>query len=282
MSAWKQHTVIPGFRLSLGYTLFYVGLIILLPIAALVGETLSMSASQLWTVITDEQVLASFRLSFGTALFAASMNVVFGTLVAWVLVRYSFPAKRIFDALIDLPFALPTAVAGIALVAIYGPRGLLGEGLLAVGIKVAYTPVGVTLALIFVGFPFVVRTVQPILQAFECEIEEVSASLGASRMQTVSKVIIPQLFPALLTGFSLALARGIGEYGSVIFIAGNLPYVSEITPLLVVSRLERFDYTGATAIACSMLAFSLVILMVINGLQGRLMRRYHSHSGGVV
>ncbi len=211
--------------------------------------------------MTHPQVVASYQLTFGAAFVAALINLIFGSLVAWVLVRYSFRGKRIVDALIDLPFALPTAVAGIALVAIYGPNGPIGGPLLQAGIKVAYTPLGITLALIFIGFPFVVRTVQPILEDFEQELEEAAAALGASRWYTIRRVIIPHLLPSLLTGFALAFARGVGEYGSVIFIAGNLPFFSEITPLLIVTKLEQFDYPGATAIACAMLAFSLVILL---------------------
>ncbi|TMM46524.1 sulfate ABC transporter permease subunit CysT [Colwellia ponticola] len=275
----KAYSVLPGFSLSLGYTLFYLGLIVLLPISALVVKTMSLSWSEFWSVITDARVVASYKLTFGTALFAASVNLIFGSLVAWVLVRYQFKGKRIVDALIDLPFALPTAVAGIALVAIYGPNGPLGSVLLEWGIKVAYTPVGITLALIFIGFPFVVRTVQPILEDFEQELEEASAALGAGRWYTIRRVILPHLFPSMLTGFSLAFARGVGEYGSVIFIAGNIPMVSEITPLLIITKLEQYDYAGATAIACAMLLFSLLMLLVINGLQGWLERREKQFEG---
>lgn len=275
----KQYSVIPGLSLSLGYTLFYLGLIVLLPMAALVGKTMTLTWSEFWAVVTEPQVVASYKLTFGAAFIAASVNLIFGSLVAWVLVRYTFRGKQLVDALIDLPFALPTAVAGIALVAIYGPHGLLGAPLLALGIKVAYTPLGITLALIFIGFPFVVRTVQPILQDFETELEEAAAALGASRLYTTRRVILPHLLPSLLTGFALAFARGVGEYGSVIFIAGNLPFVSEVTPLLIVTKLEQFNYPGATAIACAMLAFSLVMLLFINMLQNRLERREKRHQG---
>ncbi|KLV10569.1 sulfate ABC transporter permease subunit CysT [Photobacterium ganghwense] len=279
MNGFKQYSVIPGLSLSLGYTLFYLGLIVLLPMAALVSKTMTLSWSQFWDVVSHPQVVASYQLTFGTAFVAALINLLFGSLVAWVLVRYSFRGKRIVDALIDLPFALPTAVAGIALVAIYGPNGPIGAPLLQAGIKVAYTPLGITLALIFIGFPFVVRTVQPILEDFEQELEEAAAALGANRWYTVRHVILPHLFPSLLTGFALAFARGVGEYGSVIFIAGNLPFVSEITPLLIVTKLEQFDYPGATAIACAMLSFSLVMLFVINSLQSWLERRDKKHQG---
>lgn len=279
MRLTKHYSVIPGLSLSLGYTLFYLGLIVLLPMAALLGKTMSLSWPQFWAVVTEPQVVASYKLTFGTALVAAIINLVFGTLVAWVLVRYSFTGKRLIDALIDLPFALPTAVAGIALVAIYGPHGPIGAPLLALGIKVAYTPLGITLALIFIGFPFVVRTVQPILQDFETELEEAAAALGASRFYTIRRVIVPHLLPSLLTGFALAFARGVGEYGSVIFIAGNLPFATEITPLLIVAKLEQFNYAGATAIACAMMAFSLLMLFFINSLQSWLERREQQHTG---
>lgn len=279
MRLTKHYSVIPGLSLSLGYTLFYLGLIVLLPMAALLGKTMSLSWPQFWAVVTEPQVVASYKLTFGTALVAAIINLVFGTLVAWVLVRYSFTGKRLIDALIDLPFALPTAVAGIALVAIYSPHGPIGAPLLALGIKVAYTPLGITLALIFIGFPFVVRTVQPILQDFETELEEAAAALGASRFYTIRRVIVPHLLPSLLTGFALAFARGVGEYGSVIFIAGNLPFATEITPLLIVAKLEQFNYAGATAIACAMMAFSLLMLFFINSLQSWLERREQQHTG---
>ncbi len=279
MRLTKHYSVIPGLSLSLGYTLFYLGLIVLFPMAALLGKTMSLSWPQFWAVVTEPQVVASYKLTFGTALVAAIINLVFGTLVAWVLVRYSFTGKRLIDALIDLPFALPTAVAGIALVAIYGPHGPIGAPLLALGIKVAYTPLGITLALIFIGFPFVVRTVQPILQDFETELEEAAAALGASRFYTIRRVIVPHLLPSLLTGFALAFARGVGEYGSVIFIAGNLPFATEITPLLIVAKLEQFNYAGATAIACAMMAFSLLMLFFINSLQSWLERREQQHTG---
>lgn len=279
MKQLKQYSVIPGLSLSLGYTLFYLGVIVLLPMAALVGKTMTLSWPQFWSIVTHPQVVASYQLTFGTALFAALINLIFGSLVAWVLVRYQFRARRLVDALIDLPFALPTAVAGIALVAIYGPNGPIGAPLLQAGIKVAYTPLGITLALIFIGFPFVVRTIQPVLEDFEQELEEAAAALGAGRWYTIRRVIIPHLLPSLLTGFALAFARGVGEYGSVIFIAGNLPFVSEITPLLIVTKLEQFDYPGATAIACAMLSFSLLMLLIINYLQSWLAARENQHQG---
>ena len=281
MTRLKQPSVIPGLSLSLGYTLLYLGLIVLLPMAALVSKTMTLSWTQFWAVVAHPQVVASYKISFGGAFVAAIINLVFGALVAWVMVRYSFRGKRIVDALIDLPFALPTSVAGIALVAIYGPNGPIGGPLLQAGIKVAYTPFGITLALVFIGFPFVVRTVQPVLEDFEQELEDASASLGASRWYTVRRVILPHLFPSLITGFSLAFARGIGEYGSVIFIAGNLPFVSEITPLLIVNKLEQFDYPGATAIACAMLTVSLLILLVINCFQSWFELRERKYQGVV-
>ena len=281
MTRLKQPSVIPGLSLSLGYTLLYLGLIVLLPMAALVSKTMTLSWTQFWAVVAHPQVVASYKISFGAAFVAAIINLVFGAIVAWVMVRYSFRGKRIVDALIDLPFALPTSVAGIALVAIYGPNGPIGGPLLQAGIKVAYTPFGITLALVFIGFPFVVRTVQPVLEDFEQELEEASASLGASRWYTVRRVIFPHLFPSLITGFSLAFARGIGEYGSVIFIAGNLPFVSEITPLLIVNKLEQFDYPGATAIACAMLTVSLLILLVINCFQSWFELRERKYQGVV-
>jgi sulfate/thiosulfate transport system permease protein len=268
----RTHRVLPGFGLSLGYTLAYLSLVILIPLSAVFIKTAGMDPSRFWSVVTNDRVVASYRLTFGASLLAAAINVVFGLLLAWSLVRYSFPGKKLVDALVDLPFALPTAVAGIALTALYAPNGWLGQYLAPLGIKVAFTPLGVLVALVFIGLPFVVRTVQPILEDFEIEFEEAAASLGASRWQSVRRVVFPAILPALMTGFALAFARAVGEYGSVIFIAGNLPYVSEITPLMIITRLEEFDYEGATAIACVMLTVSFVLLLVINYLQGWMSR----------
>jgi sulfate transport system permease protein len=255
---------LPGFGLTLGYTLAYLSLIVLIPLAALLLRPVELGLDGFWAAVTEPRVLASLRLSFGGALIAAAVNAVFGLLIAWVLVRYSFPGKRVIDAIIDLPFALPTAVAGIALTALYAPNGWIGAPLDALGIRAAFTPLGVVLALIFVGLPFVVRTVQPVLQDLEVEIEEAAWSLGATRLQTFQRVILPLLMPALLTGFALAFARAVGEYGSVIFIAGNMPMVSEIAPLLIVIKLEQFDYAGAAAIGVVMLLASFVMLLAIN------------------
>jgi sulfate transport system permease protein len=259
--------VIPGFGLALGYTLLYLGLIVLVPLSAVLLKTATMTWDAFWSAISSERVLASYRLSFGAALIGAVLNVVFGGIVAWVLVRYRFAGKKIVDALVDLPFALPTAVAGIALTALYSSNGWIGRYLEPLGIKVAFTPLGVVVALTFIGLPFVVRTVQPVLEEAERELEEAAASLGANRLQTFAKVIFPTILPALLTGFALSFARATGEYGSVIFIAGNMPLVSEITPLFIVTRLEQYDYAGATAIAVVMLAASFVMLLTINLLQ---------------
>ena len=260
-------SAIPGFGLTLGFTLFYLSLIVLIPLAGVFFKSAGLGWSQLWHVISSPRVLASLKLSFGAALIAASINAVFGTLVAWVFVRYRFPGKRIFDAMIDLPFALPTAVAGIALTALYSSNGWIGQFLEPLGIKVAYTPLGVVVAMTFIGLPFVVRTLQPVLEEAEKELEEAAATLGAGRWQTIIRVVLPAVAPALLTGFALALARAVGEYGSVIFIAGNLPMVSEITPLLIIIKLEEFDYAGATAVAAAMLVISFSLLLLINGLQ---------------
>lgn len=259
--------VIPGFGISLGFTIFYLALIVLIPLSAVFLKTFTMSWEAFWSAVTSERVMASYRLSFGASLLAAFINVIFGGIVAWVLVRYSFPGKRIVDALVDLPFALPTAVAGITLTALYSHNGLIGEQLAKVGIKVAFTPLGVLVALTFIGLPFVVRTVQPVLEEAERELEEAAASLGASPLQTFWRVVLPSIVPALLTGFALAFARATGEYGSVIFIAGNLPMVSEITPLFIITKLEQYDYTGATAIAVVMLVISFILLLTINLLQ---------------
>jgi len=259
--------VMPGFRLSLGFTLFYLCLIVLIPLASIFLTTFTMTWEAFVSAVTSDRVMASYRLTFGAALIAASINVVFGGIVAWVLVRYPFPGKKIIDALVDLPFALPTAVAGIALTALYSSNGWFGRYLEPLGIKVAFTPVGVVVALIFIGLPFVVRTVQPVLEDVERELEEAAASLGASRLQTFIRVVFPAVAPALLTGFALAFARATGEYGSVIFIAGNMPMVSEITPLFIITKLEQYDYQGATAIAVVMLMVSFLMLLTINALQ---------------
>jgi len=263
----KQSSVLPGFGLTLGVTLVYLSVIVLIPLAAVFLKTTSLSFSQFWDIATAPRVLASYRLSFGASLLAAAINAVFGLMLAWALVRYTFPGKQMVDALIDLPFALPTAVAGIALTALYAKNGLLGQYLDPLGVQVAFQPLGVLVALTFIGLPFVVRTVQPILEDLDTELEEAAASLGAQRWQTFRMVVLPIVFPALLTGFALAFARAVGEYGSVIFIAGNVPMVSEITPLMIITKLEQYDYPGATAIAVVMLTFSFVLLLAINGLQ---------------
>ncbi|WP_179119222.1 sulfate ABC transporter permease subunit CysT [Massilia sp. KIM] len=259
--------VIPGFGISLGFTIFYLALIVLIPLSAVFLKTFTMTWEAFWSAVTSERVMASYRLSFGASLLAAFINVIFGGIVAWVLVRYNFPGKRIVDALVDLPFALPTAVAGITLTALYSHNGWIGEYLAKFGIKVAFTPLGVLIALTFIGLPFVVRTVQPVLEEAERELEEAAASLGASPLQTFWRVVLPAIVPALLTGFALAFARATGEYGSVIFIAGNLPLVSEITPLFIITKLEQYDYAGATAIAVVMLIISFILLLTINLLQ---------------
>jgi sulfate/thiosulfate transport system permease protein len=271
---WRRPSVIPGFGLTLGFALTYLSLIVLIPIAALVLRTTEMTWEQFWMIATNERVVAALRLSFGASLIAASLNAVFGLIVAWVLVRYRFPGRRVLDAIVDLPFALPTAVAGIALTAIFAPTGWLGQFLDPLGIQVAYTWIGIVIALTFIGLPFVVRTVQPVIEEIEREIEEAAATLGANRLQTIVKVILPTLLPALLTGFVLALARAVGEYGSVIFIAGNIPYRTEIAPLLIVIRLEEYDYAGATAIATLMLAISFVMFLTINLIQAWARRRF--------
>jgi len=263
----RRHSVLPGFNLALGYTLLYLGLVVLIPLSAAFIKTASLSWPAFWDTVTTPRVLASYRLSFGASLLAAALNAVFGLIVAWVLVRYSLPGKKIIDALVDLPFALPTAVAGVALTAIYAGNGWIGQFLEPLGIKVAFTPLGVLVALTFIGLPFVVRTVQPVLEDVEREAEEAAACLGATRLQTFLRVILPAIMPALLTGFALAFARALGEYGSVIFIAGNVPMVSEITPLLIITKLEQYDYVGATAIAVVMLVTSFVLLLTINLLQ---------------
>lgn len=270
----RDSSVIPAFGLSLGITIAALSLIILLPLAALVLRASSVGPQAFWDIATHPRTIEALKLSFGASFVAALINAVFGFLIAWVLVRYSFPGRKILDAAIDLPFALPTAVAGIALATIYAPHGWVGSLFSPFDIKIAYTPVGVVVALVFISLPFVVRTVQPVLQELEQDVEEAAALLGASRMRTMVSVILPAVFPALLTGFALAMARCVGEYGSVIFIAGNLPFVSEIAPLLIVIRLEEFDYAGATVIATVMLLLSFVLLMIINMLQHRNQKRY--------
>ena len=260
----KRHSVLPGFDLALGFTLLYIGFIVLIPLSAAFLKAATMSWPAFWDAVSSPRVLASYRLSFGASLAAALVNALFGLIVAWVLVRYDFPFKRLIDALVDLPFALPTAVAGIALTALYAGNGWIGQYL---PFKVSFTPLGVFVALTFIGLPFVVRTVQPVLEDLQREVEEAAATLGANRWQTFTQVIFPILMPALLTGFALAFARALGEYGSVIFIAGNMPMVSEITPLLIITKLEQYDYQGATAIACVMLVAAFALLLAINGLQ---------------
>lgn len=266
----RRHTVLPGFDLALGFAVLYLSLVVLLPLSAAFLKTFTLSWDEFLAATTTPRVLASYRLTFGASLLAALLNAVFGLIVAWVLVRYQFPFKRLIDALVDLPFALPTAVAGIALTAIYAENGVIGSLL---PFKVSFTPLGVWVALVFIGLPFVVRTVQPVLEDVNRELEEAAATLGASRLQTFSQVILPILTPALLTGFALAFARALGEYGSVIFIAGNMPMVSEITPLLIITKLEQYDYAGATAIAVVMLVTSFVLLLIINLLQAWSRRR---------
>lgn len=260
----KRNSVLPGFGISLGFTMFYISFLVILPLSTIFINSLTVEWSKIWGTISEPRVIASYQLSIGASLLAAFINVVFGVLIAWVLVRYRFPGGRIIDGLVDLPFALPTAIAGIALTTLYTENGWIGQFL---NFKVAFTPLGITLALTFIGLPFVVRTVQPVLQGLEKEIEEASASLGANRLQTFAKVIFPELLPAALTGFSLAFARALGEYGSVVFIAGNMPMRTEITPLLIMTKLEQYDYAGATAIAAVMLIFSFILLFVINLLQ---------------
>lgn len=263
----KKSRVLPGFGLSLGFTLAYLSLIVLIPVSAIFIKTAGMTWDAFVAAVTAPRVVASYRLSFGASLIAAAINVVFGLILAWALVRYTFPGRKLVDALIDLPFALPTAVAGIALTALYAKNGWLGQILEPRGIKIAFGPPGVLVALIFIGLPFVVRTVQPVLEDLDAEFEEAAASLGATRWQTFSRVVFPALLPSLLTGFALAFARAVGEYGSVIFIAGNIPGVSEITPLMIITKLEQYDYHGATAIASVMLVVSFMLLLVVNGLQ---------------
>jgi len=274
MKLFKRHNnVLPGFGPTMGYTLLYLSLIVLIPLSALIFKTAGLSWHDFVAVVTAPRVLASYKVTFGAALAAAAINVLFGVLVAWVLVRYPFPGKRLVDALVDLPFALPTAVAGITLATVYSANGWVGRYLEPHGIKVAFTPLGIIVAMTFIGLPFVVRTVQPVIEELDSEIEEAAACLGANRLQTFRRVLFPLLLPSILTGFALAFARAVGEYGSIIFIAGNMPMVSEITPLIIITKLEQYDYQGATAVATVMLVASFVILLVINLLQ-KWSRRY--------
>ena len=269
----KSRSVLPGFGLSLGITCTYLGLMVLLPLATVFTRTSELTAAQFWTTVTDPRVVASYRVTFGASFAAALVNTVFGLLVAWVLVRYRFPGRKVVDAMVDLPFALPTAVAGIALTTLYASNGWVGSLLDPLGMKVSYTWIGITVALIFIGLPFVVRTVQPVLDDLEVEVEEAAASLGARRWQTFTRVVFPTVAPALLTGFALAFARAIGEYGSVVFISGNMPMKTEIVPLLIITKLEQYDYAGATAVALVMLVASFALLLTINLLQWAARRR---------
>jgi len=264
---FRQRSILPGFGISMGITLFYLALIVLIPLSAVFLKTASLSWHEFWSLATEPRALASYRLSFGASLVSALLNLVFGVLVAWVLVRYSFPGKRVLDSLVDLPFALPTSVAGISLTALYSRNGWLGRPLEAIGIEAAYSRLGIVIALTFVGLPFVVRTVQPVLEEMDREMEEAAASLGAGRRQIFTRVILPTILPAVLTGFAMALSRAVGEYGSVIFISGNMPMRTEITPLLIVTKLEQYNYAGAMAIAVVMLVTSFLMLLVINMLQ---------------
>lgn len=268
-SKWKERSVLPGFGLSMGFTVLYLSLIVLFPLSAIFIKTSGLTWIQFWQTISDARVVASYKISFGTAFGAAVINTIFGFIVAWVLVRYSFPGKRFVDALVDLPFALPTAVAGIALTTIYSKNGWIGSILEPLGFKVAYTPIGIMIALTFIGIPFVVRTLQPVIEELQKETEEAAVSLGAHRWKTFTKVIFPELLPAALTGFTLAFARAVGEYGSVVFISGNMPMKTEIAPLLIMTKLEQYDYAGATAIALVMLVISFFLLLVINFIQWR-------------
>ena len=269
----KRRTVLPGFRVTMGFTLLYLAIIVLIPLMTLPARTATMTWGQIWNVVTDPQVVASYRLSIGASFIAACVNAVFGLIVAWVLVRYQFPGGRLVDSLVDLPFALPTAVAGITLTTLYAPNGWIGQLIEPYGIKVAFTRLGVTVALIFIGLPFVVRTLQPVIEDLDAEVEEAATSLGATRFDVLRRVVLPYLYPAWLTGFALSFARAVGEYGSVVFISGNMPMKTEITPLLIMTKLEQFDYAGATAIASTMLLLSFTMLLVINALQGWTTRR---------
>jgi sulfate transport system permease protein len=269
----RRSPLIPGFGLTLGYTMLYLSLVVLIPLSATFIRSLDLGWGHFWTVVTAPRVVASLRLSFGAALLAAAVNAAFGLVIAWVLARYAFPGRRVIDAMVDLPFALPTAVAGIALTALYTPNGWLGHLLQPLGIQVAFKPLGVVVALIFIGLPFVVRTLQPVLEELDRDVEQAAATLGASEWQTFTRVILPALWPALLTGFALAFARAVGEYGSVIFIAGNMPMRSEIAPLLIITKLEQYDYAGATAIAVVMLVLSFALMLGINALQSWAFKR---------
>jgi len=273
MKPTRKNNVLPGFGLTLGYTIFYLSIIVLIPLTALLFKTATLTWAEFVATVTSPRVTSSFRLTFGAAIAAATVNALWGTLVAWVLVRYRFPGRKLVDSLVDLPFALPTAVAGITLATVYSANGWLGKYLEPLGIKVAFTPLGIMVAMVFIGLPFVVRTVQPVLEELEPEIEEAAACLGANRWQTIARILLPAVTPAIITGFALAFARGVGEYGSIIFIAGNMPMKSEITPLLIITKLEQYDYAGATAIATVMLAISFLMLLVINLLQ-KWTRRY--------
>lgn len=270
----RKHSVIPGFGPTLGLTLLYLSLIVLIPLAAMVWKTTDLGLLEFFDKAFSPRALASYKVSFGCALFAALINVPTGLLVAWVLVRYNFPGKRLFDALIDLPFALPTAVAGISLTTLYAENGWIGSLLVPLGIKVAYTPLGITLAMIFIGLPFVVRSIQPVLEDLDPDLEEAAATLGAGRWTAVRRVVLPLLLPSVVTGFSLAFARAVGEYGSIVFIAGNMPMKTEIAPLLIITQLEQFHYASATAIGVVMLAFSFLSLLIVNGLQWWARRKY--------
>ncbi len=274
MARFREPSIIPGFRLTFGFTIFYLAIIVIIPIVGLYVRMFELDWPSFVAIVTGPRFVAAMQLSFGASLLAAAFNVVVGVIIAWVLVRYSFPGRRILDAIVDLPFALPTAVAGIALTAIYAPTGWIGSLVAPFGVRVAYTPLGIWIALVFIGLPFVVRMVQPVLQDFATELEEASATLGATRLQTVTRVMLPSLLPAILTGFALAFARAVGEYGSVIFIAGNLPRQTEILPLLIVFRLEEFSYAAAAAIAAVMLTVSFVILLAINLLQAWSQKRF--------
>ncbi|MBL8020949.1 MAG: sulfate ABC transporter permease subunit CysT [Leptospirales bacterium] len=264
---FRERSVLPGFGLSLGITLLYIGLIVLIPLSALILKTATMGWGPFWETVSDERVVASYKLSFGVSAIAALINGFFGVIIAYVLVRYEFPGKRILDALVDIPFAMPTAVSGIALTSVYSDSGALGSLFAKIGIKTAYSPVGVFIALVFIGLPFVVRTVQPVLTEFNTELEEAASSLGANRIQIFRRVIFPEILPSVIIGTSLAFARAAGEYGSVVFISGNMPFKTEITPLLIITKLEQFDYTGATAIAVVMLAVSFSVLLLVNAVQ---------------
>ncbi|MDF1510892.1 sulfate ABC transporter permease subunit CysT [Robertmurraya sp. DFI.2.37] len=271
-----HHHVLPAFGLSMGFTLVYLSLIVLIPIAVLFLKAATISWDDFWNIVTDRRVLASFQLTFSTSFFAAFINAIFGTLIAWILAKYQFTGKKIVDALVDLPFALPTAVAGIALTTLYAPNGWIGRFFETFGIKVAFTPLGIMIALIFIGLPFVVRSVQPVLQELDQQYEEAASTLGANSLQVFTKIIFPTIFPAILTGFSLAFARALGEYGSVVFISGNMPLKTEIVPLLIVTKLEQFDYIGAAAVAAVMLVISFILLFLINFWQWRISKRYET------